>query len=228
MKKKDFLPGVRRETATTPLWIYQASNKRNIIGDINLTIQYLVILSLIIGFASASGALRNVRWFVILILVKYSYSFFNRNDTQHVSLFLLQLIGGFVLAVGIYAEVERQKYKTLESAFLAPAIILILLGIVMFLVSFVGVLASLRDNLSLLQAVSTFIWTCNSNLMLVRDCCVILQTDLRLLRSKLPSSLNNGRKLTCKLQDWNVKRLLMRELLMLNVPPLLVSSILCF
>lgn len=71
--------------------------------------------------------------------------------------FLLQLLGAFVLAVGIYAEVERQKYKTLESAFLAPAIILILLGIVMFLVSFLGVLASLRDNLCLLQAVSTFI-----------------------------------------------------------------------
>lgn len=64
------------------------------------------------------------------------------------------MIGALVLAVGIYAEVERQKYKTLESAFLAPAIILILLGIIMFLVSFLGVLASLRDNLCLLQAVS--------------------------------------------------------------------------
>lgn len=64
------------------------------------------------------------------------------------------MIGGLVLAVGIYAEVERQKYKTLESAFLAPAIILIVLGIIMFFVSFVGVLASLRDNLCLLQAVS--------------------------------------------------------------------------
>jgi hypothetical protein len=67
---------------------------------------------------------------------------------------LLQLIGALVLSVGIYAEVERQKYKTLESAFLAPAIILILLGVVMFIVSFIGVLASLRDNLCLLQAVS--------------------------------------------------------------------------
>ncbi|XP_038599733.1 tetraspanin-15 [Tachyglossus aculeatus] len=64
---------------------------------------------------------------------------------------LFWLIGGLVLSVGIYAEVERQKYKTLESAFLAPAIILILLGIVMFIVSFIGVLASLRDNLSLLR-----------------------------------------------------------------------------
>ncbi|EPY83752.1 tetraspanin-15 [Camelus ferus] len=63
------------------------------------------------------------------------------------------LIGGLILSVGIYAEVERQKYKTLESAFLAPAIILILLGVIMFIVSFIGVLASLRDNLCLLQAI---------------------------------------------------------------------------
>uniref|UniRef100_H3AVD3 Tetraspanin n=1 Tax=Latimeria chalumnae TaxID=7897 RepID=H3AVD3_LATCH len=62
------------------------------------------------------------------------------------------LIGACILAVGIYAEIERQKYKTLEGIFLAPAIILILLGIVMFIVSFIGVLASLRDNLHLLQA----------------------------------------------------------------------------
>ncbi|CAI5774561.1 tetraspanintetraspanin-15 [Podarcis lilfordi] len=70
------------------------------------------------------------------------------------------LLGGFVLAVGIYAEVERQKYKTLESAFLAPAILLILLGIIMFLVSFVGVLASLRDNLYLLQAFMYILGIC--------------------------------------------------------------------
>lgn len=35
-----------------------------------------------------------------------------------------------------------------------PGIILILLGVIMFIVSFIGVLASLRDNLCLLQAVS--------------------------------------------------------------------------
>uniref|UniRef100_G1MZH5 Tetraspanin n=1 Tax=Meleagris gallopavo TaxID=9103 RepID=G1MZH5_MELGA len=73
---------------------------------------------------------------------------------------LFQVIGGLVLAVGIYAEVERQKYKTLESAFLAPAIILIVLGIIMFFVSFVGVLASLRDNLCLLQAFMYILGLC--------------------------------------------------------------------
>lgn len=70
------------------------------------------------------------------------------------------LIGALVLSVGIYAEVERQKYKTLESAFLAPAIILILLGVVMFLVSFIGVLASLRDNLYLLQVFMYILGIC--------------------------------------------------------------------
>ncbi|XP_077568531.1 tetraspanin-15 isoform X1 [Stigmatopora nigra] len=61
------------------------------------------------------------------------------------------LIGGFILAIGIYAEVERQRYKTLEGVFLAPALILIILGIAMFIVSFIGVLASLRDNINLLK-----------------------------------------------------------------------------
>ncbi|XP_072534493.1 tetraspanin-15 [Salminus brasiliensis] len=61
------------------------------------------------------------------------------------------LVGGFILAIGIYAEVERQRYKSLDSVFLAPAIILIILGLVMFIVSFIGVLASLRDNLTLLK-----------------------------------------------------------------------------
>ncbi|ELK09577.1 Tetraspanin-15 [Pteropus alecto] len=70
------------------------------------------------------------------------------------------LIGSLVLSVGIYAEVERQKYKTLESAFLAPAIILILLGVIMFIVSFIGVLASLRDNLCLLQVFMYILGIC--------------------------------------------------------------------
>ncbi|XP_012579203.1 PREDICTED: tetraspanin-15 isoform X2 [Condylura cristata] len=81
---------------------------------------------------------------------RFSYLWLKFSLTVYSTVFWL--IGGLVLSVGIYAEVERQKYKTLESAFLAPAIILILLGVIMFIVSFIGVLASLRDNLCLLQA----------------------------------------------------------------------------
>uniref|UniRef100_A0A8C0FFC9 Tetraspanin-15 n=1 Tax=Bubo bubo TaxID=30461 RepID=A0A8C0FFC9_BUBBB len=65
------------------------------------------------------------------------------------------ILGLVILCVGIYAEVERQKHKTLEGIFLAPAIILLLLGFTMFGVSFVGMVGSLRDNRTLLK---TFFW----------------------------------------------------------------------
>ncbi|XP_042688798.1 tetraspanin-15-like isoform X1 [Centrocercus urophasianus] len=68
---------------------------------------------------------------------------------------LFSIIGLVILCIGIYAEVERQKHKTLEGMFLAPAIILLLLGFTMFSVSFVGMVGSLRDNRTLLKI---FFW----------------------------------------------------------------------
>ncbi|XP_049687294.1 tetraspanin-15-like [Accipiter gentilis] len=68
---------------------------------------------------------------------------------------LFSILGLVILCVGIYAEVERQKHKTLEGIFLAPAIILLLLGFTMFGVSFVGMVGSLRDNRMLLKM---FFW----------------------------------------------------------------------
>lgn len=62
-------------------------------------------------------------------------------------------MGLCVLCVGVYAEVERQKNRTLEGLFLAPAVVLILLGLVMFTVSVVGMVGSLRDNKTLLHMV---------------------------------------------------------------------------
>uniref|UniRef100_A0A8D2PQ15 Tetraspanin n=1 Tax=Zosterops lateralis melanops TaxID=1220523 RepID=A0A8D2PQ15_ZOSLA len=65
------------------------------------------------------------------------------------------ILGLLILSVGIYAEVERQRHRTLEGIFLAPAVLLLLLGISVFLVSFVGMLGSLRDNRTLLRM---FFW----------------------------------------------------------------------
>ncbi|KAG6937279.1 tetraspanin 15 [Chelydra serpentina] len=105
------------------------------------------------GSRMAAGDSENIRY-----CARFSYLCLKFTLITYSTLFWL--IGALVLAIGIYAEVERQKYKTLESAFLAPAIILILLGIVMFLVSFVGVLASLRDNICLLQAFMYILGIC--------------------------------------------------------------------
>uniref|UniRef100_A0A803VJD4 Tetraspanin-15 n=1 Tax=Ficedula albicollis TaxID=59894 RepID=A0A803VJD4_FICAL len=68
---------------------------------------------------------------------------------------LFSMLGLLILGVGIYAEAERQRHRTLEGIFLAPAVLLLLLGITVFLVSFVGMLGSLRDNRTLLR---TFFW----------------------------------------------------------------------
>ncbi|XP_041327127.1 tetraspanin-15-like [Pyrgilauda ruficollis] len=68
---------------------------------------------------------------------------------------LFSLLGLLLLAVGIYAEAERQRHRTLEGIFLAPAVLLLLLGSGVFLVSFVGMVGSLRDNRALLR---TFFW----------------------------------------------------------------------
>uniref|UniRef100_A0A8C3SK32 Tetraspanin-15 n=1 Tax=Chelydra serpentina TaxID=8475 RepID=A0A8C3SK32_CHESE len=64
------------------------------------------------------------------------------------------IIGLVILCIGVYAEVERQKHRTLEGIFLAPAVVLLLLGITMFAVSFIGMVGSLRDNRTLLKMTS--------------------------------------------------------------------------
>ncbi|NWZ92161.1 TSN15 protein, partial [Nesospiza acunhae] len=64
------------------------------------------------------------------------------------------LLGLLLLAVGAYAEAERQRHRTLEGVFLAPAVLLLLLGSCVFLVSLVGMVGSLRDNRALLRTVS--------------------------------------------------------------------------
>uniref|UniRef100_G3PK85 Tetraspanin-15 n=1 Tax=Gasterosteus aculeatus aculeatus TaxID=481459 RepID=G3PK85_GASAC len=71
--------------------------------------------------------------------------------TLNIYSMLFSLMGLCVLCVGVYAEVERQKNRTLEGLFLAPAVVLILLGLVMFTVSMVGMVGSLRDNKTLLH-----------------------------------------------------------------------------
>ncbi|XP_042176641.1 tetraspanin-15 isoform X4 [Oncorhynchus tshawytscha] len=71
--------------------------------------------------------------------------------TLNIYSMLFSLLGLCVLCVGVYAEVERQNNRTLEGVFLAPAVVLILLGLVMFTVSLVGMVGSLRDNKTLLH-----------------------------------------------------------------------------
>ncbi|KAM9823479.1 tetraspanin-15 isoform 2-T2 [Syngnathus typhle] len=84
-------------------------------------------------------------------LRKSNHFYYFIKFTLNVYSMLFSLVGLCVLCVGVYAEVERQKNRTLEGLFLAPAVVLILLGLVMFTVSLVGMVGSLRDNKTLLH-----------------------------------------------------------------------------
>ncbi|XP_061841987.1 tetraspanin-15 isoform X2 [Nerophis lumbriciformis] len=84
-------------------------------------------------------------------LKKSNHFYYFIKFTLNVYSMLFSLMGLCVLCVGVYAEVERQKNRTLEGLFLAPAVVLILLGLVMFTVSLVGMVGSLRDNKTLLH-----------------------------------------------------------------------------
>ncbi|XP_062913141.1 tetraspanin-15-like isoform X2 [Mobula hypostoma] len=76
--------------------------------------------------------------------------------TLGVSATLFSMLGLIIMCVGIYAEVERQQNKTMEGFFVAPAVILVLLGVSIFALSFIGMVGALRDNRLLLKI---FKWT---------------------------------------------------------------------
>ncbi|XP_072122731.1 tetraspanin-15-like isoform X4 [Mobula birostris] len=73
--------------------------------------------------------------------------------TLGVSATLFSMLGLIIMCVGIYAEVERQQNKTMEGFFVAPAVILVVLGVSIFALSFIGMVGALRDNRLLLKIV---------------------------------------------------------------------------
>ncbi|XP_072122727.1 tetraspanin-15-like isoform X1 [Mobula birostris] len=99
--------------------------------------------------------------------------------TLGVSATLFSMLGLIIMCVGIYAEVERQQNKTMEGFFVAPAVILVVLGVSIFALSFIGMVGALRDNRLLLKIIlekfrhkrtnwliKSFPAQCKSNLLL--------------------------------------------------------------
>ena len=71
-------------------------------------------------------------------------------------LFLLQLVGAILLAVGIFAQVEAGTLNEfgVGDVLASPAIIIIILGAVLFILGFSGCLGALREVFILLVIVS--------------------------------------------------------------------------
>nr|XP_031529956.1 tetraspanin-33 [Vicugna pacos] len=78
-------------------------------------------------------------------LVKYLLFFFNM---------LFWVISMVMVGVGVYARLMKHAEAALASLAVDPAILLIVVGILMFLLTFCGCIGSLRENICLLQTVS--------------------------------------------------------------------------
>ncbi|XP_061403335.1 tetraspanin-33-like isoform X1 [Lethenteron reissneri] len=78
-------------------------------------------------------------------LIKYLLFFFN---------FVFWVISVVVLAVGVYAKVEKIADAAVATLIADPAVLLIVGGGLMFLITFCGCIGALRENIVLLQMFS--------------------------------------------------------------------------
>ncbi|XP_053409775.1 tetraspanin-33 isoform X4 [Nycticebus coucang] len=78
-------------------------------------------------------------------LVKYLLFFFNM---------LFWVISMVMVAVGVYARLMKHAEAALACLAVDPAILLIVVGVLMFLLTFCGYIGSLRENICLLQTFS--------------------------------------------------------------------------
>ncbi|KAK1169189.1 tetraspanin-33-like [Acipenser oxyrinchus oxyrinchus] len=59
-----------------------------------------------------------------------------------------------IIAIGVYAKVEKATDTVRDTFLIDPAIILIVVGVVMFFITFCGCIGALRENIKLLKAFS--------------------------------------------------------------------------
>ncbi|XP_044533835.1 tetraspanin-33 isoform X3 [Gracilinanus agilis] len=78
-------------------------------------------------------------------VVKYLLFFFNM---------LFWVISMVLVAIGVYARLMKHAEAAMASLAVDPAILLIIVGILMFLLTFCGCIGSLRENICLLQTFS--------------------------------------------------------------------------
>ncbi|XP_061920900.1 tetraspanin-33 [Entelurus aequoreus] len=75
-------------------------------------------------------------------VVKYALFLFN---------FIFWLIAMTMIAIGVYARVEKHAETALACLSVDPALMLLVIGVLMFIITFCGCVGSLRENICLLQ-----------------------------------------------------------------------------
>ncbi|XP_032881786.1 tetraspanin-33-like isoform X2 [Amblyraja radiata] len=74
--------------------------------------------------------------------IKYYLFFFS---------FLFWIISLVIVAIGVYAKIQKATDAVRDTFIIDPAIIMIVVGAIMFLITFCGCIGALRENIMLLQ-----------------------------------------------------------------------------
>lgn len=75
-----------------------------------------------------------------------------------------QLFGGLLIGIGLYAFVDKWqltgwvKLETVYDVVLNISLVMVIMGAVVFVVSFAGCVGALRENTCLLKFVSVLLW----------------------------------------------------------------------
>ena len=73
----------------------------------------------------------------------------------------LQIISTIFIGVGSWAYDDKQEYSDLDSLAFDPSVLLIIVGCLMFVITFCGCVGALRENKILLKVVSISKLICN-------------------------------------------------------------------
>ncbi|XP_052008910.1 tetraspanin-33b isoform X2 [Xyrauchen texanus] len=77
--------------------------------------------------------------------------------------FLFWIFSLLIVAIGVYAKVQKATDAVRDTFFIDPAVILIVVGVVMFFITFCGCIGALRENIQLLKIFSfslTLVFLC--------------------------------------------------------------------
>ena len=70
----------------------------------------------------------------------------------------MQIVSIILIGVGAWAHDEKDEYSDLDSLAFDPSILLIVVGCLMFVITFCGCIGALRENKILLQIVSDVVY----------------------------------------------------------------------
>ena len=90
-----------------------------------------------------------------------------------VFIFYFQGIGGVMMGIGFWAVTQKSDYKEFSSISTDPAVVMIVVGLLIFIISFFGTVGALRENICFLRTVSMlFLYILDSRICIACRCTV--------------------------------------------------------